>query len=122
MIKGMHALFYTTKPEEVRSFIRDKLLLPYTDIGEGWLIFDVPEADMGVHPSSRARHAVSFYCDDIRMTVKELKSRGVKFTTGIREQDWGYLTHFLMPGNMKVELYQPKYSKKVRASKEAAIR
>jgi catechol 2,3-dioxygenase-like lactoylglutathione lyase family enzyme len=114
MIKGMHALFYTTRPGEVRAFIRDKLRLPYTDVGDGWLIFDVPEADLGAHPSRRAYHTVSFYCDDIRSTVKELKSRGVRFTSGILERQWGYLTSFLMPGNMKVELYQPKYKKKVR--------
>ncbi len=50
MIKGMHALFYTPQAEEIRAFIRDKLGLPYTDAGDGWLIFDVPEADLGVHP------------------------------------------------------------------------
>jgi len=122
MIKGMHVLFYTTRPDEVRAFIRDKLGLPYTDVGDGWLIFDVPEADLGAHPSRRAYHSVSFYCDDIRSTVKELKSRGVKFTTGIEEREWGFLTYFLMPGNMKVELYQPKYKKKVRRAKRTAIR
>jgi len=51
MIKGMHGLFYTPNPEEVRAFIREKLGLVHNDIGEGWLIFDLPEADLGVHPS-----------------------------------------------------------------------
>jgi catechol 2,3-dioxygenase-like lactoylglutathione lyase family enzyme len=122
MIKGMHALFYTPKAGEVRSFIRDQLGLPYTDVGDGWLIFDVPEADIGAHPSRRAYHTVSFYCDDIRKTVEELKSRGVKFTTGVHERQWGFLTYFLMPGNMKVELYQPKYKKTARARKATANR
>jgi len=114
MVKGMHALFYTPRPAEVRAFIRDKLGLPYSDIGDGWLIFDVPEADLGVHPSRRASHSVSFYCDDIHKTVKELKSRGVEFTSRIQEREWGFVTSFQMPGNLKVELYQPKYKKKVR--------
>ena len=117
MIKGMHALFYTTKPDEVRAFIRDKLGYPFSDLGDGWLIIAVPEADLGVHPSRRVHHGVSFYCDDIHTTVRELKSRGVKFTSGVREQDWGYLTYFVMPGNLKVELYQPKYKKKVSSKK-----
>lgn len=111
MIKGMHALIYTTKAEEMRVFIRDKLDLPYNDIGGGWLIFDVPEADLGCHPSEKDFHSVSFYCDDIHETVKQMKSRGVKFTSGISEESWGLLTHFLMPGDMEVELYQPKYEK-----------
>jgi hypothetical protein len=51
LIKGLHGLFYTSKPEEMRAFLRDKLGFPFTDIGEGWLIFDMPEADLGCHPS-----------------------------------------------------------------------
>ncbi|HZD12690.1 MAG TPA: hypothetical protein VE177_04135 [Candidatus Binatus sp.] len=34
-IKGMHALFYSPKADELRSFIRDKLGLKYTDTGGG---------------------------------------------------------------------------------------
>ena len=48
MIKGVHALFHTTDAEAARAFIRDKLRLPYHDAGDGWLIFDVPEADIGI--------------------------------------------------------------------------
>jgi predicted enzyme related to lactoylglutathione lyase len=111
MIKGMHGLFYTPKPEELRAFIKDKLGFPFTDTGGGWLIFDLPEGDLGVHPSESASHAISFYCDDITRTVKELKSRGVQFTSGITEQEWGRLTHFRMPGDVVVDLYEPKYEK-----------
>jgi len=111
MIRGMHGLFYTPKAEEVRAFIRDKLGLPFTDTGDGWLIFDVPEGDLGIHPSEKAFHSISFYCDDIKKTVENLKSRGVEFTSGISDQGWGLLTHFRMPGDLEVELYQPKYKK-----------
>ena len=51
MIKGVHTMFYSSKPEELRVFIRDKLRFPFTDVGDGWLIFDLPEADMGCHPA-----------------------------------------------------------------------
>jgi len=111
MIRGMHGVFYTPEPEELRAFVRDKLGFPYTDTGDGWLIFDVPEGDLGVHPSDKTYHSISFYCDDIKRTVKDLRARGVEFTTGISEQSWGLLTHFRMPGNLEVELYQPKYKK-----------
>jgi len=46
----MHALFYSSHEEQLRDFFRDKLDLKSTDIGDGWLIFDAPEADLGVHP------------------------------------------------------------------------
>ena len=50
MIKGVHAMFYSSEPEALREFLRDKLGFDsYTDVGGGWLIFDLPEADMGVH-------------------------------------------------------------------------
>ena len=113
MIKGVHTMFYSSKPDELRAFLRDKLRFPFTDVGEGWLIFDMPEADLGVHPSDKAYYSISFYCDDIHKTVEELKSRGVEFSSGITEEEWGLLTHFRMPGNLEVELYQPKYQKRV---------
>jgi hypothetical protein len=115
LIKGLHALLYTPKPEELRAFIRDKLGFPFADVGEGWLIFDMPEADLGCHPSDRVFHSISFYCDDIKKTVEELKSRGVQFTTGISDEGFGLVTHFRMPGDVEVQLYQPKYKKHVRS-------
>lgn len=114
MIRGVHALFYTPKAEELRAFIRDKLGFPYVDAGGGWLIFDLPEADMGCHPSEKTFHEISFYCDDLAGTIEELKQRGVEFTSDITDQGWGLTTTFRMPGIDKVLLYQPKYAKTAR--------
>ena len=47
MIRGMHAMFYSSEAEALRAFLRDKLGLKGTDVGGGWLIFDAPEADLG---------------------------------------------------------------------------
>jgi hypothetical protein len=105
----------------MRAFLRDKLGFPFTDTGEGWLIFDMPEADLGCHPSDKTFHSISFYCDNINKTVEELKSRGVEFTSGISDESWGLLTHFRMPGDMEVELYQPKYKKRAQ-NKPSRIR
>src|SRR5579871_494919 len=51
MIRGVHTMFYSSEPEALRAFLRDKLGFPATDVGGGWLIFDLPEADMGCHPA-----------------------------------------------------------------------
>ena len=48
MIKGVHTMFYSSEVEALRVFIRDKLGFKATDVGGGWLIFDIPEADMAV--------------------------------------------------------------------------
>ena len=116
MIRGVHTMFYSSEPEALRAFLRDKLGFPATDIGGGWLIFDLPEADMGVHPTDNAEgppsgtHDISFYCDDLPATVAELTARGVAFSEGVTDAGFGLTTRFRMPGGLDVLLYQPHYS------------
>lgn len=116
MIRGLHAMFYCSKAGELRAFLRDKLGLDATDVGEGWLIFDAPEADLGVHPTENGgppsgTSDISFYCDDIAQTVRELKSRGVEFVHDVEDHGYGLVTRFRVPGGFDIQLYQPKYSK-----------
>ena len=116
MIRGLHAMFYSSEADELRVFLRDKLGLKGTDVGGGWLIFDTPEADIGVHPTDGNQPPsgtadISFYCDDINETVSELGSRGVEFTQEVEDHGYGFVTHFKAPGGFKVQLYQPKYAK-----------
>jgi predicted enzyme related to lactoylglutathione lyase len=117
MIRGLHGLFYSSDAEATRAFLRDALKLPFTDVGGGWLIFDLPESDLGVHPIDDSggpppnTHNVSFYCDDIHATVADLRSRGVAFKAEPADHGYGYVTHFTMPGGIEVQLYEPKYQK-----------
>ena len=116
MIRGMHAMFYSSEAEGLRSFLRDKLGLKGTDVGGGWLIFDAPEADLGVHPTEGAKPVsgtsdISFYCDDITQTMGELRARGVEFTQEVEDHGYGLVTFFQAPGGFKVQLYQAKYKK-----------
>jgi hypothetical protein len=46
--------------------------------------------------------------------VAELKKNGVEFTDAITDQGYGLVTHFVMPGGVKVQLYQARYQKKLR--------
>ncbi len=108
--------------------MRDKLRLPHVDVGEGWLIFDLPEADVGFHPVKKSgqptsgSHDVSFYCDDIQGTVASLKKRGVVFDQEVSDERFGFCTYFTMPGDVKVMLYEPKYSKrKSKTNRQAAV-
>jgi predicted enzyme related to lactoylglutathione lyase len=116
MIRGMHAMYYSSQAEALRTFLRDQLGLSATDVGGGWLIFDAPEADLGVHPTDGNEPAsgtsdISFYCDNIEETVAELRARGVEFTQEVEDHGYGLVTHFKAPGDFKIQLYQPKYSK-----------
>jgi glyoxalase/bleomycin resistance protein/dioxygenase superfamily protein len=116
-IRGMHALFYSSQPEALRTFLRDTLGFDGTDVGDGWLILDMPEADLGVHPvgpgepPSGATH-LSFYCDDIHASMRELAARGVEFTQEPQDQGWGLVARMRVPGGFDVQIYQPKYAKK----------
>jgi hypothetical protein len=114
MIKGVHTMFYSSEAVELRAFVRDKLGFKARDVGDGWLIFDLPEADMGIHPTGddeilSGTSNISFYCDNIEDTVAELKLRGVKFKSEIEDHGYGLVTFFEMPGKFEVQLYQPRY-------------
>lgn len=117
MIRGLHAMFYSSEPDALRAFFRDKLGFPAHDVGGGWLIFDMPEADLGCHPADPAagvasgRPDISFYCDDIGRTVAELAARGIEFTGPVADHGYGLVTHFRVPGGFQVQLYQPRYTK-----------
>ena len=117
MIRGVHAMFYSSEADALRAFLRDKLGFKGFDVGGGWLIFQVPEADLGCHPADpeegapSGTHNISFYCDNIETTVKELKAKGVEFTKPVEDHGYGFVTFFKAPGNFEVQLYQPKYKK-----------
>ena len=114
MIEGVHAMFYSPNADELRAFLKDKLQFSFTDVGDGWLIFDAPEGDMGVHPAERSSDDISFYTSDIAGTVAELKGRGVEFDGEIEDHGYGLVTHFKAPGGRKMQLYQPRYEKRKR--------
>jgi len=70
------------------------LRLPSVDAGGGWLIFALPPAEMGVHPTDGDEgpsHQLYLLCDDITTTVADLRSRGVEFVGDVSDQGWGLL-------------------------------
>jgi catechol 2,3-dioxygenase-like lactoylglutathione lyase family enzyme len=125
MIRGIHGLLYSSDPDATRSFFRTKLKLPGGDIGGGWWIFDFKEGDLGVHPvedpADAGGHDVSFYCDDLKAVVKDLQSRDVTCDE-IADHGYGYVTHLTVPGGIRVQLYQPKYTKPKGAAKKASAK
>ena len=114
MIRGVHTMYYSDDAAALRAFIRDKLGFPHADVGGGWLIFDLPSADMGVHPTGHGGQPhgsqyLSFYCDDVHASVAQLQARGVEFVGAVRDVGYGLAINFKMPGDLTAELYQPHY-------------
>ena len=112
---GTHMLFYTSQPEALRAMLRDVFGFKQVDAGQGWLIFALPPAELGVHPTegpaedSRTRHQITFMCDDIKKTIAELKGKGVAIDGEPADQGWGITVMLNLPGGCDVMLYQPRH-------------
>ena len=115
MINGVHAIIYAKDADRVRAFFRDTLGFSFVDAGDGWLIFALPPAELGIHPADKGgRHELYLMCDNIRVTVTELKSKGVEFSQPIKKEQWGFLTYIKVPGGGEIGLYQPKHATALR--------
>ncbi len=81
-ITGAHVLLYSSAAEELRAVLRDVFNWKFVDAGDGWLIFALPPAELGVHPAegptfeAGTRHQFTLMCDDITATVRELRGKG----------------------------------------------
>lgn len=112
-ITGAHVLLYSSAPDELRAVLRDVFGWPHVDAGEGWLIFALPPAEIGVHPTEDATHEglhqFSLMCDDIASTVRELRAKGVTVDGPPTDEGWGIATTLSLPGGLTVQLYQPRH-------------
>jgi len=114
-ITGVHALVYTSEPEAVRAVLRDVFGWRHVDDGEGWLIFALPPAELGVHPAegptfgSGVRHELTLMCDDINATVREVEDKGIEIQREPQDEGWGITTTIVLPGGVELMLYEPRH-------------
>jgi catechol 2,3-dioxygenase-like lactoylglutathione lyase family enzyme len=71
VIQGVHAILFADDAEAARAFLRDVLGLPSVDAHDGWLIFALPPAELGVHPGpghgrAAGEHQLFLMCADVR--------------------------------------------------------
>jgi catechol 2,3-dioxygenase-like lactoylglutathione lyase family enzyme len=117
MINAVHALIYSPDADADRAFLRDVLGLDYIDSGGGWLIFALPPAELGVHPTDgEPHHELYLMCDDVERTVKELKAKGAEFEGGIGDAGFGRVATIRMPSGSTLSIYEPKHPVAVRAA------
>lgn len=110
MITGVHTVIFNRDPEATRRFFAESLGMPAVDAGGGWLIFALPPAELGIHPTDASgSHEIFLMCDDIHTTVAELTAKGVEFAAPIEDQRFGLVTRMKIPGDAEVSLYQPKH-------------
>lgn len=118
MITGTHAIIYAEQAEQTRAFFRDVLGLSHVDAHEGWLIFKLPPAELGVHPSrnpqlpdipNSGQHELFLMCDDLSATMAELTAKGVEFVEPVVDQGFGVTTALRVPGAGTIGLYEPRH-------------
>ena len=110
-ITGAHAIIYSTNPSLDRAFLRDVLEFRHVDLGDGWLIFALPPAEVAVHPSEKnAVHELYLMCDDIEALLSNLKTQGVA-CSAVREERWGRLVQVTLPAGAALGFYQPKHAR-----------
>jgi catechol 2,3-dioxygenase-like lactoylglutathione lyase family enzyme len=110
MITGSHVIVHSRDPEADRAFFAEVLGHRHVDAGGGWLIFELPPAELAVHPSDGPTgHELYFMCDDLDATMTELRGKGVEFTQEVSEQRWGRLTRFRLPSGAEVGMYEPRH-------------
>ena len=120
-IVGTHMLLYTTEPEKLRAVFRDVLKFRHVDAGDGWLIFALPPAELGIHPAegptfdSGMRHQVTFMCDDIKATIAELRAKGIDVKGEPHDEGWGVTTMLNLPGGVQVMLYEARHPVAIEA-------
>lgn len=122
MITAIHYLLYSADPTADRQFLRDVIGLPYVDAHDGWLIFALPPAELGVHPIEPAtagrrppvtdswspQHAAFLMCDDLEATMGELEGKGAVFVGAVSEDEGvGRFATIALPGGGRLGLYQP---------------
>ena len=121
MIIGAHSIIYSTNAEADRAFLRDVVKLTSVDVGDGWLIFGLPPAEVAVHPSEKNDvHEFYLMCDDVVGLIAEMKKHNI--TCGpVQDQGWGLLTRLTLPGGGQLGVYQPRHARpKAMSTRKAA--
>jgi hypothetical protein len=110
-VTGAHVLLYSPEPEALRATLRDVFGWKHVDAGDGWLIFALPPAELGVHPSfGETRHELSLMCDDIRATAADLKEKGIDVRGEPKDLGFGIAVRAILPGGVDVLLYEPRHA------------
>jgi catechol 2,3-dioxygenase-like lactoylglutathione lyase family enzyme len=109
MIIGVHAMIYTKDAEADRAFLRDVLGFKHVDVGGGWLIFALPPAEVGVHPSDENNvHELYLMTDDVDAEIERLTKAG-HACDPVSVEGYGRVTAVALPGGGKLGLYQPTH-------------
>ena len=111
MITGAHVTVFSADADATRAFFRDVLELESVDAGSGWLIFALPPAELGVHPTEGPpSHELFLMCDDLGATLERVRDRGVALARPVTDAGWGRVAYLDVPGIGELGLYEPRHA------------
>jgi hypothetical protein len=111
MINGAHFIIYSTDAKKDRNFFLNTLGCTHVDVGDGWLIFGLPPAEIAVHPSKEnGGHEFYLMTDDIESFVKQMKKKKI-VCSPVQNMGWGLVTQVTLPGGGKLGVYQPRHAR-----------
>src|SRR5262245_12026197 len=110
MLTGAHSIIYSTNAQADREFLRDILKLTHVDVGDGWLIFGLPPAEVAVHPADKAMYDFYLMFDDIAAFVTEMEKRHIECGP-VKNEGWGLLSYVALPGGGRLGIYQPRHAR-----------
>jgi hypothetical protein len=108
MVFGAHLVLYSEDADADRRFLAEILDMRSIDAGRGWLIFEMPPAEVAVHAAEAPGVELYLMCDDLSAEVEALGARGVSCSP-VEEARWGSITKIALPGGGTIGLYQPKH-------------
>ena len=112
---GTHLLVYSSDAQATRAALRDAFGFANIDAGDGWLIFRLPPAELGIHPTESeglkpGHHAISLMCDDIQATVRDLRAKGIEVSGEPQDHGYGITIMAMLPGGVQVQVYEPRHA------------
>ncbi|HTH57713.1 MAG TPA: hypothetical protein VL728_16820 [Cyclobacteriaceae bacterium] len=111
MTSGVHLIIHSKNAEADKVFFRDILKLTHVAVGDGWLIFGLPPAELAVHPSSdNDHHEIYLTCDDVYRFVEKMSEHKIECSK-IQDRGWGQLVQLTLPGSGKLGVYQPRHAR-----------
>jgi hypothetical protein len=108
VIYGAHVITFSCDVDGDRDFIRDVLEFDSVDVGDGWLFFALPPAELAFHPGDSAASELYFMCEDVEAEIVKLEAKGV-ICTPIDTQQWGRRTMVRLPSGMEMGIYEPTH-------------
>jgi hypothetical protein len=101
-------ILFSTDPEADRAFLDELLGLGKVDAGGGWMIYELPPAEVAVHPTDGPPvHELYLMSTDIEADLAALRAKGVPVSETIHEERWGRVGSVTLPSGAPLAIYQP---------------